>query len=96
MGYQFSTIKQISETKDVSVVDVVAVILQVGEVQQFTLKTDCKSRQRRSIVIADDTYMQISVTLWGDAATLNAETIQNGALEVGRLIVLKNCRVTHY
>ena len=40
--------------------------------------------------------MQISVTLWGDAATLSSETIENGGLEVGKLIVLRNCRVSHY
>jgi hypothetical protein len=65
-------------------------------VQQFTLKTDLKARERRCITIADDTKMQISVTLWGEAATLNAETIENGSLEVGKLIVLKNCRVSHF
>lgn len=96
LGYQFSTIRQISENKDVAVVDVIGVILQVGEVQQFTLKTDLKSRERRCITIADDSKMQISVTLWGEAAILNSETIENGGLEVGKLIVLKNCRVSQY
>jgi len=56
-------------------------------------KSDGKQKSKRTIQIADDTDTQIAVTLWGEAAT--GETIKE-QFGVGKLIALKNCRVSQY
>lgn len=38
----------------------------------------------------------MTVTLWGETAGLNPEKVDHAALEPGRLIALRNCKVSQY
>lgn len=71
-----------------SVVDVIGVVIEVGQIGSIRLKQTGEDRERRLITIADDSNYSVAVTMWGILAKLDAK--------VGHVIALKNCRVSDY
>ena len=49
-------------------IDILGIVVDVGPVGNLRLKTG-ESRDKRNLVIGDDTNYSIAVTLWGDTAT---------------------------
>ena len=68
MGFNFTNIEQIQQLIANVVIDTIGIVVDVGPVGNLKLKTG-ESRDKRNIIIGDDTNYSISVTLWGDIAT---------------------------
>jgi len=68
MGFNFTNIEQIQQLIANVVIDTIGIVVDVGPVGNLKLRTG-ESRDKRNIIIGDDTNYSISVTLWGDTAT---------------------------
>lgn len=69
-------------------IDVIGIVIEVGPVGNLKLKSG-ETREKRNLVIGDDTNFSITVTLWGDTAT-KLDLMQ------GRLVACKQCKVSEY
>jgi len=69
-------------------IDVIGIVLQVGQVGTLKLKTG-ETRDKRSLVIGDDTNLSIQVTLWGETAT-------KLDLKPGMMIACKQCKISEF
>ena len=69
-------------------IDVIGVLMEIGQVGNINLKTG-ESKQKREIKVADESNAMISVTLWGDVATAQNFT-------PGDIFALRGCRVSDY
>jgi len=87
--YDFiDSIDKIQDLQPQSLVEVIGVIISVGEVQQFNSKND-KEIVKRSVRIADQSNRNIDITFWGD----QAHNFQGG---VGSTLALKAAKVGEY
>jgi replication factor A1 len=66
----------------------VGVIVDAGFVESIPLKNG-SSKEKRSIVLADDSENTISVAIWGNNAS-------SQKFEVGTLIAFKSCRISDF
>jgi replication factor A1 len=71
-----------------STIDVIGVVVHTGQVGTLKLKTG-ETRDKRNLVIGDDTNFSISVTLWG-------ETAAKLDLKPGMMIACKQCKISEY
>ena len=69
-------------------IDVIGAILDVGPPSMITLK-DGNQRQKKTIMLADDGNLSISITIWGENCDLKG-------LDVGKIVALKSCGVSDY
>jgi len=67
-GFSFTKIDQIQQLMANVAIDVIGIVVDVGPVGNLKLKSG-ENRDKRNLVIGDDTNFSISVTLWGDTAT---------------------------
>jgi replication factor A1 len=87
--YEFvDAIDRIQDLPVSSQVEVIGVIISVGDVQQFNSKND-KEVIKRSVKIADQSNRNIDLTFWGDAA-------HNFQGQVGTILALKGAKVSEY
>jgi len=87
-GFSFTTIEQIQNLRTNVTIDVIGIVLQVGQVGTLKLKTG-ETRDKRNLVIGDDTNLSISVTLWGETAT-------KLDLKPGMMIACKQCKISEF
>lgn len=66
----------------------VGVILYASPISSITLK-DGSSRDKRTILLADDTDHSIDVTVWGELAS-------TGQFDLGTLVAFKSTRVSEF
>ena len=69
-------------------IDVIGVVVHSGQVGTLKLKTG-ETRDKRNLVIGDDTNFSITVTLWGETAT-------KLDLKPGMMIACKQCKISEY
>ena len=69
-------------------IDVIGVVVHPGQVGTLKLKTG-ETRDKRNLVIGDDTNFSITVTLWGETAT-------KLDLKPGMMIACKQCKISEY
>jgi len=87
--YEFiDSIDRIQDQQPQNLVEVIGVIIGVGDVQQFNSKND-KEIVKRSVKIADQSNRNIDITFWGDQA-------HNFQGTVGSVLALKAAKVGEY
>ena len=84
--YHFADVEKLLSVDVNSTVDVLGVIMDIGDVSQFVSQRSGKEMIRRVVTIADKTLRSVDITLWGDTAT-------NFGGQVGQVIAVKGCRV---
>ena len=65
-GFSFTGLSKLEEINQTCTLDVIGVILDVQPTAQLTLK-DGSSRDKRTLLIGDESNFSISLTLWGPA-----------------------------
>ena len=68
--------------------DVIGVVMEVNSTVQINMK-DGQQRDKRTLLLTDESYKSISLTLWGEA--FHALDFQTG-----QIIAFKNCRVSDF
>ena len=66
----------------------IGIVFEVGPVGNLKTKTG-ESRDKRNLLIGDDSNFSITITLWGETAT-------KLDLKAGQLIACKQCKVSEY
>lgn len=66
--YNFVPISSILQLDQDSIIDIVGVCLESSEVQNFTVAATGKEGKKRNIVLADQSRISVSLTLFGDDA----------------------------
>ncbi|XP_055532718.1 replication protein A 70 kDa DNA-binding subunit [Wyeomyia smithii] len=87
--YNFVPISQIANMEANTVLDVIGVCKEVGEVSQFTAKTSGRELKKREVTIVDSSNATVQLTLWGESA-LNFPTSSNP------IVLLKGARVSEF
>lgn len=72
--YSFVDIARITDYPKDSVVDLIAVVKDVAEVQTFVAKTTQKQMTKRDLTLVDASMSAIKTTLWGAAAESFSDT----------------------
>ncbi|KAH9999767.1 replication factor-a protein [Xylariaceae sp. FL0662B] len=67
--FNFVNIQDLHSVEKDSVVDVIGVLKEVGEVSQITAKTTGKPYDKRELTLVDDSQFSVRVTIWGKTAT---------------------------
>lgn len=67
-GFCFNTIQEINEFEQMRTIDAVGVITQIGLLTQVNIKQTGTVKDRRNVVIADESGLCITVSLWGSNA----------------------------
>ena len=88
-GFNFTSLKEVSEATQVYMIDVIAVLTEVQPVGQIQLKSTGEFRDKRSVTLTDDTGVNIMATLWGDICN-------NDKLQEGAIIAVKGAKVSEY
>ncbi|KAG4093893.1 replication factor-a protein [Neocallimastix lanati (nom. inval.)] len=66
--YSFIPLDQLMNIEKDSIIDVIGVVDQVGDIVQLISKTTNKPIQKRDIFIVDDTGYKVKLTLWNNQA----------------------------
>eukprot|EP00158_Paraphelidium_tribonemae_P003830 Partr_v1_DN26403_c0_g1_i1_m23575 putative Replication Protein len=66
--YNFVSIDRLNDFENNSMIDLIAVVKEAGEVSQFIAKTSQKQMTKRDLVVADQSNNQVTFTLWGKTA----------------------------
>ena len=69
-------------------IDVIGIILEVGQTGSITLRSG-EQRLKRTLIVGDDMKVSIGLTLWGD-------TCEAYQYEIGQIVAFKSCRVSEY
>jgi len=87
--FSFRSIGEIAQLSDGDMVDVIAVISNIGDVAEIISKRDNSQLQKRNITLVDDTGCAIDLTLWG-------ETAVNWNTEGSQVLAIKNVKVSEF
>lgn len=68
--------------------DVIGVIIDLGQIGTIRIKATNEERERRLITLADESNTSVGITLWGRLAQID--------LKPGQIVALKNCRISDY
>ncbi|CAM9551130.1 unnamed protein product [Chrysoparadoxa australica] len=90
MSFEFVKIGDIDNSEPNSIIDVIGVVVSVGDVSIIQTKAG-KEVEKRNITLADDTNCQISMTLWNQTATQNPEQ-----WEANPIVGFKGCKVSDF
>ncbi|KAH7325979.1 replication factor-a protein 1 [Stachybotrys elegans] len=66
--FNFCSLEELQNIEKDSVVDVIGVLKEMGEVNEFASKKDGRPFQKRDLTIVDDTGHSVRVTVWGKTA----------------------------
>jgi len=84
--FSFVPIEQIAAMNKDDLVDVLGVVTQAGEVQNFVQKSTGRDLTKRTLTLLDNTAYSIEVTLWGDKANTDG-------IDVGTTLAVRAARV---
>jgi replication factor A1 len=68
-GFSFVGLKGIQELVQQQAVDVIGIIVEVGQIGNVPLKTG-QTKQRRNVHIGDESGLKIQIALWGNLASM--------------------------
>jgi len=88
MQFNFVSIRDIAMTPKDSVVDVIGVVSEVGNLDEITTK-EGKQLSKRTVNIIDDSNASIELTLWRNRA-------EEFAGAVGSILLVRKCRVSDF
>ncbi|KAI3654252.1 hypothetical protein MP228_000971 [Amoeboaphelidium protococcarum] len=66
--YNFVEIAELNDAVKDSIVDIIAVVKEVGEVQQIVAKSNNRQLTKRDITLVDKSNTTVKMTLWGTTA----------------------------
>lgn len=66
--YNFTNLADISSVDKDTVIDVIGVVREVGEISQITSKSTSKPYDKRELTLVDNSNFSIRLTIWGNAA----------------------------
>uniref|UniRef100_A0A182QCD7 Replication protein A subunit n=1 Tax=Anopheles farauti TaxID=69004 RepID=A0A182QCD7_9DIPT len=87
--YNFVPISQIANMEPNSMIDVIGVCKQAGEVNQFTAKTSGRELKKREVTLVDSSNASVELTLWGEDA-------QNFPASANPVVQIKGARVSEF
>lgn len=88
-GFNFRPIKFIQESVQLTMLDVIAVITESGPVSQMQFKNSGEWKDKRNLVLSDDSGVSIELTIFGaDAGRQD--------LEPGTIIAIREAKVSDY
>ncbi|RKP01252.1 hypothetical protein CXG81DRAFT_4887, partial [Caulochytrium protostelioides] len=87
--YQAIDLSQLGEKAKDDVVDIVAIVKEVGDTSSITSKTSGRAFQKRELVVVDTSGYQVRLTLWG----ADAENLDVRAAQANAVIALKGAKV---
>ncbi|XP_056629805.1 replication protein A 70 kDa DNA-binding subunit [Diorhabda sublineata] len=87
--YEFVSIDKISEKETNTLVDVIGVVKNVGELQTFQARSTGKELKKKEVVLVDQSQTAINFTLWGTDAE-NFDGTNNP------VVVIKGARVSEF
>lgn len=73
--------------------DLLGVVVSLGQLGEVARKSDGASLSRRDITIVDASKKSVTVTLWGELATTKAAQLED---RTDAVVSLSNCRVGDY
>lgn len=71
-GFSFVTIDAINDFEQNRTVDAVGVIINSGTLSSFQPKNGAPPKDRRAVAIADESGLSITLTLWGNNASMHS------------------------
>ncbi|XP_059611665.1 replication protein A 70 kDa DNA-binding subunit [Phlebotomus argentipes] len=87
--YNFVPISQIVNLEANSMIDVIGVCSNAGEMVQFTARSSGRELRKRDLTLVDQSKASVILTLWGDDAESFEATYQP-------VVCIKGCRVTEF
>ncbi len=87
-GFSFVNLKAIQDIVQQQAVDVIGVLVDIGQIGNVPLKTGM-TKQRRNIQLGDESGLKIQVALWGNLASMFD-------LQIGQVLAVKNAKVSDY
>ncbi len=88
-GFCFISIAEISQFESMRTIDCIGCVTQISTLTQVNVKQTGQVKDRRNVVIADESNLCITVSLWGNNAR-----IQNYV--EGAVMGLRGARVSDY
>jgi replication factor A1 len=88
-GFCFVIISEVNDFEQTRAVDVIGVITNAGSVTNFTPKNGGSSKDKRTLVVVDDSNFMVGVTLWGPQAN-------TPNLKEGNVIAIRGAKVSDY
>ena len=88
VSFTFTGLDRIEELVQSHTVDVIGLILEVGQTNSIKMR-DGKERDKRTLTIGDESNKCINVTLWG-------AVVEAHPYRTGQVIALKSCRVSDF
>lgn len=80
---------QIAQYAPEDIIDIIAILVNVGELGEIITKKDNRQLAKRVLTLADDTGVSLDLTLWGDTAT-------NFQSEGNPVTVVKSVRISDF
>ena len=87
-GFHFFNIRQIEELKEITTIDFIGIVHYVGPITMINLKNG-KQKERRNIIMTDDSGLTVNLWFWGDQAAISDYTDHP-------VLALKSVRVSDY
>ena len=88
-GFCFITIDEVNQLEQMRTIDAIGLITQVGQLTQINIKQTGTVKDRRNVVIADESGLCITVSLWGQNARMDKYT-------EGQVMSIRGARVSDY
>ncbi|KAF0988305.1 hypothetical protein HZS_5032 [Henneguya salminicola] len=88
--YNFIDISKISQSLKDSLIDLIAVIIEVGPSALINSKAGARQLCKRELTISDESLISISLTLWGEDADSEKFT------DVGTVLAIKAAKVSEF
>lgn len=70
-------------------IDAIGVVINIGTLAQVNIKQSGAVKDRRNIIIADESSLSIQISLWGTNA-------HNASYVIGQVVALRGARVSDY
>lgn len=64
-GFCFNSINEINDFEQMRTIDAIGCIVQIGTLTSVNIKQTGTVKERRNVVIADESALCITVSLWG-------------------------------
>lgn len=88
--YDFVPVKNIQELENNTLIDVIGVCKEAGDVQTFTARATGRELKKRELTLVDKSDASVTLTLWGlDAENFNAAYQQP-------VVLIKSARVSEF
>lgn len=88
-GFSFVGLKEIQGIVQAQAVDVIGIVVDIGQIGNIVIKATGLPRSRRTIQLGDESGLKIQATLWGNLANMFD-------LQIGQVFAIKNARVSDY